>query len=97
VVIHCQGEKLHCHSSLLAAHSDSLDAMLRSPMVEGQKGEIAIEDFSAEVVKGMIGFMHHKLETKNIYDKDIAYDLLKLADKYLMEELKDFCQSVLIR
>ena len=57
-------------------------------MIEEKTGKVEIDDFEAETVDAMVYYMYKE----NIYDERlINVDLLRLADKYNVTSLVDFC------
>ena len=62
-----------------------------NPMIEGTSGEVHITDFTADVIENLLSFMYNDIVDK----KNINCDLLKAANKYLMEGLKNTCSEYL--
>ena len=62
-----------------------------NPMIEGTTGEVHITDFKADVIENLLSFMYNDIVDK----KNINCDLLKAANKYLMEGLKNVCSQYL--
>ena len=62
-----------------------------NPMIEGTSGEVHITDFTADVIENLLSFMYNDIVDK----KNINCDLLKAANKYLMEGLKNICSEYL--
>ena len=88
------GEKvLYAHKFILAARSEVFEAMFTQEKKENGENNVKIEDFTCEVVMEMLRYMYtHKI---NEIEKMLE-DLLTLADKYLLKELKSLCESTLI-
>ena len=58
---------------------------------QGKPGEIPITDTSADTMEKVLFFMYHD----SIDESKIDYDLLKAADKYLMDSLVATCVEYL--
>ena len=71
---------------------DLISVMLNdNPMIEGASGEVHITDFTEDVIENLLPFMYNDIVDK----KNINCDLLKAANKYLMEGLKNICSEYL--
>jgi len=78
---------------ILAAHSAVFKKMFATVECnEAQTGKILIKDTKADVMEALIEFMH--LGTLEVPD-EIASDLLILADKYEVQELKCLCADTI--
>ena len=62
-----------------------------NPMTEATSGEVHITDFTADVIENLLSFMYNDIVDK----KNINCDLLKAANKYLMDGLKSICSQYL--
>ena len=58
-------------------------------MIEGTSGEVHITDFASDVIEHLLSFMYNDIVDK----KNVNCDLLKAANKYLMEGLKSICSE----
>ena len=62
-----------------------------NPMIEATSGEVEITDFTSDVIESLLFYMYN-----DFVDADkIDCDLLKAANKYLMEGLKNICSEYL--
>merc|ERR1712189_138558 len=68
-----------------SSRSQIFEAMFHTEMIEQQTGSIEIEDFSKDVVEKMLAYIYGGV-VPNI-DKD-AKELLNIAEKYQLEQLK---------
>ena len=60
-----------------------------NPMIEATSGEVEITDFTSDVIESLLFYMYN-----DFVDADkIDCDLLKAANKYLMEGLKNICSA----
>lgn len=87
-VVVCDGEETPCHRAVLAAASPVFQTMLSSDMREGLQQRIVIEDHDPSVVKAMLGFAYQGRVAEG-YER--VHDLLRIADKYGMDQLVEVC------
>lgn len=66
--------------------------MLQTHMAETAFNTVKISDFDGEVVKGMLEYVY--TARTEVMDER-ASDLLKIADKYDLQGLKDDCQHAI--
>jgi len=90
----CGGQEISCHVVILAARSPVFAAMMATPLKERETKEICIDDFTIEIVKELVNFIYTGKVT-NIEEN--AAELLKIADKYQIQQLKDTCVKKLIK
>ena len=65
-----------------------ISAMLNeNPMIEGTSGQVEIPDFSSDTIENLLFFMYNSFVDK----QKINSELLKAANKYLMDGLKNIC------
>jgi Leucine-rich repeat (LRR) protein len=80
------------HKIVLAAQSSVLLAVFKNDnMEEAQTGKMTIDDFSAETVEGMLKFMY----TGEV-NESIAMDLLAIAEKYDVKNLKAATEMIIL-
>merc|ERR1739848_71389 len=59
-------------------------------MIEARSGKVKIDDFKANTVKTMVYYMYNeRVSSSRLHE--INADLLRLADKYNVTSLVDFC------
>ncbi|KAK3907576.1 BTB/POZ domain-containing protein [Frankliniella fusca] len=84
-----EGVELPAHRLVLAARSPVLHKMLTGSFKEATEGRVELVDFSREAVKKFL----HYLYTDEVHSwKDSVIELLQLADKYMIPELRSFCE-----
>lgn len=88
------GVKIPAHTFVLAANSPVFKAMLEVPMRESEKDSVTIEDIDSDTMLELLRFMYCG-EVENI-DK-IAKELAHAAEKYDVENLKEFCGAAMIK
>ncbi|XP_014214510.1 speckle-type POZ protein A-like [Copidosoma floridanum] len=92
VTIITNNEKLRAHKIVLACRSPVFLAMFDNDMLESRNNVVEIKDFDSSVIIEMLRYMYTG-EVENI--NDIADDLVRCADKYLISELKESCETYL--
>ena len=95
IVLLCQEEEIQAHKMILSARSPLFRAMLKTEMPGSVKGEIMImiENADKDVLKEMVGYFY----TAKVGEHFTKYkELLILANKYEVEELKKFCGTKVI-
>lgn len=96
ILLECvDGSKIRAHRAVLISRSTVFKAMLESKMEESRTNTIKITDFSYEVLRLFI----HYLYTAEIYPEsleDCAVELLALAEKYNVKQLKFVCERYMI-
>jgi len=90
----CQGEVVPCHRVILSARSDIFGAMLEHNMKESETGEVVINDFDLTTVKALLMYMYSG-EVEHYQGN--SKQLMKAADKYRVEELKNSIEDALIQ
>jgi len=95
IKIQCGGQSFDCHMVILAARSPVFKAMFQSNMKEKQTQTVNIDDFKAEVVGEMLNFIYTGNVSSQDAILDIASELLKVADKYQLDLLKNICEESL--
>jgi len=91
VTFSVQGEKIKAHKLILLARSEYFANMFKSEMVENITNEVEVPDVDPLVFKGLLEYLYSGKPPKNLYK--ISLDLLVVADKYGMDEVKDLCMK----
>jgi len=87
----CKDKTILCHKVILASRSDVFKAMFdHDNMKEASSDVLEIKDFACEVVEELL----HYIYTGEVQCKD-PVELYKVADKYLLEELKKWLEAKL--
>ena len=89
VVVTCGSKSFCCHKIILAKWSEVFSAMFKHQFEENNNGEIVIKDFDVETVESLINFMYDCQLPKSKF----TLELLMMADKYNVIELKKLCQT----
>lgn len=76
--------------TILTAHSEVFKAMFENDLNEKSSGVVEIEDTDSKTMIALIEYMHTET-VHNLDENEVALDLFKAADKYLIQELK-VCQ-----
>jgi speckle-type POZ protein len=95
-------EKIKAHKGILSARSDYFEAMFRKgSMAESTQKEIRIEPNPHTTItsfKQMLEFIYtNTVRGLEDCDADAMVALLIIANEYLLEDLKDFCESFAAR
>lgn len=96
IVLECSdGSKIRAHRAVLVSRSSVFKAMLESKMEESRTNTIKITDFPYEILRLFV----HYLYTAEIYIEsldDCVVDLLALAEKYNVKQLKSVCERHMV-
>jgi speckle-type POZ protein len=96
VTFNVQGQKFPAHVIILAMRSPVFAAMFLHPTKEMQSGEVKVDDIDPDVFQEVLRYLYTGLTRSTTMDV-MAPELLVVADKYLLEELKTRCETHLIR
>ena len=91
VTLSVDGKDLLVHKAILAARSSVFAAMFEHEMKGSRENRVVIQDVSYEAVKEMVAYIYTG-KSPNI---DMTEDILQLADKYDLDELKATCETIL--
>jgi len=87
-----EGQKVVAHKCVLAARCEKFRAMLQNTFREGMQAEITLECKLAPF-QAMLEYLY----TDNIPpDCDLLFDILALAEEYLLLQLKGICEVKLL-
>ncbi|XP_043288141.1 TD and POZ domain-containing protein 5-like [Venturia canescens] len=84
--------ELPAHKSILAVHSKVFEAMFTNEMSEKDTGRVEVLDISAEIFKAFLKYLY----TREIDLKRNVTEILVVADKYEVCELKDLCEKYML-
>ena len=90
VVFKVKGETIPAHMLILAARARYFDRMFKSGMKECVSKEVIVPDTEPQVFRAMLQFIYSGLPPKKL--EEIALDLLVVADKYGLCDLKKICE-----
>jgi len=93
VKIQCSDGVVDCHCALLAARSPVFKAMFSHSTKETESRLIHVEDMDKETCLKMLEYMY----TGQLVTGNVDLKLLIVADKYNIEDLKEFCERQLMR
>ena len=83
-----------CHKLILAARSPVFDRMLSSDMKESEENQVILTDISPDTVSDMLSYIY--TNSVEEFDKK-ARDLVPVAEKYELTDLKSKCSVALIK
>ncbi|XP_044574718.1 speckle-type POZ protein-like [Cotesia glomerata] len=87
-------KKFQAHKIILSSRSPVLAAMFTHDMIEKKTSRVSVEDITSEIFEKFLNYMYTD-RVANL--DDVALDLLKTADMYQIQSLKDICESSLIK
>jgi len=82
--------RIKAHRDILAARCAYFASMFKSGMKESVAKEVQIKEEEPAVFQGLLEFLYSGSPPKNL--PEIALNLLALADKYGLEDLKKICE-----
>ena len=88
-------EEIQAHKHILMERSNYFASMFQSGMKECQTDRVEIKDVEAEIFEEVIEFLYSGLLPNNI--NAIAMDLLPIADRYEVDQLKKMCEAAIRR
>ncbi|KAJ1525747.1 hypothetical protein ONE63_008955 [Megalurothrips usitatus] len=98
VVFDVGGKEINAHRAILSAMSQTFAAMFEHDLSEKRTGRVVITDCEPDVFQTMIRYLYTGGEPawKN-RDTDFMLQLLLVADKYGLTDLRTMCLSRLLR
>jgi len=95
VVFCVQGIEFPAHRAILSARSPVLKAMLQHDMKEKLTNRVDVPDVEPELFKTFLLFIYTGRIQGDL--QQVAEQLVPVADKYQVRDLKNNCEKVLIR
>jgi len=92
ITVSTENTAFKAHKAVLAARSPVFAVMFNVEMMEKETSTLEIPDFTDEEVKGMLEYVY---TGKTNAMADNAEELLKMADKYDLEGLKESCEATI--
>jgi len=86
--------ELRAHKNILKARAHYFDTLFTSGMAETLSNKIDIKDCSPKVFNELLKYLYS--DTPPDCLKEIALELLPIADKYLLEQLVIICEECLM-
>jgi speckle-type POZ protein len=81
------------HKAVLASRSPVFRAMLENEMEESRSGTIKIGDVSYDALRAFVNYLY---TAEASLDEQMACDLLVLAEKYQVKNLKTYCEKFMM-
>jgi len=94
VILKSGGEDIRVHKSVLVARSPVFKAMFSTEMKEKKENEIDMTDATVIAIKEMKKFMYLGIIAEEFQETE---ELMKLADKYEIEDLRIECTQILLK
>ena len=97
IEITCGEKTFSCHKNILSARSPVFKAMFQADMKETTSGKVEIKDYSPDVIQQMIRFIYSSrpFDETNVGDREQIVELLRAADQYKLDLLKEACEAKL--
>ena len=91
----CNGEKFDCHKAILALKSPVFNAMFSNvQMKENITKEVNLDSMNSKILKELLLYIYCG-KVKDFKETSDAIELLKVAEQYQVESLKEICGSFL--
>ena len=99
VVLVVEDQKFHVHRFVLAMWSPVFTKMFSSDFKEKNSEEIPLPDKVAYEIKELLLIIYPTVSQKgwNTVTNENCYFLLKLADEYQMDAIKQMCEDFLVK
>merc|ERR1712013_787354 len=85
----CQGKVVKAHSFILSMRSEYFKTAMNTAVGNSNKKTLEVVEFSYEVLSTGVDFIYGIEIPEEFNDEDDLRSLLRMADLYLMEDLKD--------
>ena len=106
-LIECGGQSFMCHQIILATSSPVFCAMFQADMREKETRTVFIQDIEPEIICLLLHWIYSgsienaallqtcKRQTRNsqICNNEMFIELLRAADKYQLDKLKELCEA----
>ncbi|XP_054711304.1 speckle-type POZ protein-like [Uloborus diversus] len=95
VLLKAGDQTFQAHKAILASRSKVFDGMFQSGMKESQENVVEIAEMSPAIVKQMLQYIYSgSVEELSM---DTAIDLYIGADRYDLQELKEWCREFILK
>ena len=92
-IVKCEDKQFHVHQKILKERSTYFEALLRNEYKEKRENLLKIDDFGPDLVEMFLRYLYNGAFPKPVYLSWHAIGLMKIADKYLANELFDAIDS----
>ena len=102
-LVKCEDSMFPVHQWILEDRSEYFASIMRNDCQENENKELRIEDFKPHIVNMLLQYIYNGTLNLPAYEPGAEYkqmlqdlsDLMQIADKYLLRELADACDSYL--
>lgn len=94
VIFLVEGEKIAAHKTILASRSTYFKTMFDTNMKEKITNQVEISDVGPETFKVVLKFLYGGIPEEKQFEPLVK--LIVASDKYIMDELKEICESAII-
>eukprot|EP00026_Physarum_polycephalum_P011486 Phypoly_transcript_11716.p1 GENE.Phypoly_transcript_11716~~Phypoly_transcript_11716.p1 ORF type:complete len:320 (+),score=26.23 Phypoly_transcript_11716:81-1040(+) len=93
IIFSVAGEKLYAHKAILSARCEKFRSMFQNNMIESGQNEINLQIEDSGVLLALLEYLY----TDNVenFTCDLAFELMILADEYLLSRLRQICECQL--
>ena len=100
-LVKCEDSMFPVHQWILKDRSEYFASIMRNDCQENDNNELKIEDFKPHIVDMLLQYIYNGTVNLPAYESVAEYkqmlqdvsDLMQIADKYLLRELADTCDS----
>ncbi|KAF2074162.1 hypothetical protein CYY_004533 [Polysphondylium violaceum] len=85
---------LYAHKNILSSRCEKFKVMFKIDMIESVAKELEIKDYEPAVFRKMIEYLYS--DDLNEDNVEMVFQLVVIADEYLLDALKKLCESKLI-
>ena len=95
-IVKCEDKEFHVHQKILQERSAYFEALLRSKCKEKREKLLTIDDFGPNVVEIFLQYLYNgAIPRISFVQSTESFSLMKIADKYNVNELFDALDSYL--
>jgi len=90
VIFNVGGEKVYAHKAILSARCEKFRSMFQNNMLESGQNEIHLQIDDPAVLRALLEYIY----TDNVetFTCELAFELVVLADEYLLPRLRQICE-----
>jgi len=94
LVVIAGNKTFHCHKAVLSARCEVFKNMLAHDTIESDTNTIEVKEAPVEAVECMLKYIYNGELPDD--PTNVTVDLLNIAEKYLLESLKEACLDILL-
>lgn len=82
--------KVYAHKAILCTRCEKFRSMFQNNMIESAQNEISLQIENSAVLLALLEYIY--TDTVENFTYDLAFDLMALADEYLLPRLRQICE-----